>query len=257
MNIYFYLFLSGLALGSFFNVIIYRWSKGLSIVFPPSHCPHCKKNLKWYHNIPLVSYIFLKGRCAYCKKKISLRYPFVELLTACFFVYAYYKTKNIAEFIFYSFFTLTLIPLSFIDIEIKEIPDTLSLSLIIAGWIFSLFRINPFIDFKDSILSSFCGAGLLFLINEFYYKFTGREGLGMGDYKLMAGIGAFLGYKSFYTTLFLGSVFGISAFLLRAILKKLKKEEVNLNLTSEFPFGPFLSLGSLCYLYNWVVIKIF
>ncbi len=254
MTIYFFLFLIGLALGSFFNVIIYRWSRGLSIVYPPSHCPHCKKKLKWYHNIPLISYVFLKGRCAYCKEKISLRYPLVELITAILFLYAYLKADGLDTFIFYSFYTLILIPLSFIDLEIKEIPDSLSLSLIVAGWIFSFLGINPLLNFKMSLISSFSGAGLLFLINEFYYQFSKREGMGMGDYKLMAGIGSFLGYRSFYTVLFLASVFGIIAFLLLILFRK--KEKKHYGLTYELPFGPFLSLASLCYLYNWIRINI-
>ncbi len=249
----FFIFILGLCIGSFFNVVIYRWSKGLSIKNPLfSICPKCSKTLKWYHNIPVLSYIFLKGKCAYCGKPISLIYPLVEVLTAILLVLTYLKFNSYrwVTFLGFSFFVLILIPISFIDLKIKEIPDKLSLALIFIGWIFSLLEFNPFIDFKTSVLSGLAGIGLLFLINEIYYQFAKRDGIGMGDFKLMGGIGAFLGYKSFYWILVIASITGILAVLVISIFCKIKKTPQNFTLKTEIPFGPLLTLASLIYLLN-------
>jgi len=249
----FLIFVFGLCIGSFFNVVIYRWSKGLSIKNPIfSICPKCGKTLKWYHNIPLLSYLFLKGRCAYCKEPISPIYPFIELLTATLFVLTYLKFRSLGliPFLGFSFFVLSLIPISFIDFKVKEIPDTLSLGLIFAGWIFSLFGFNPFVDFEKSLISGLGGIGLLFLINEVYYLFSKKDGMGMGDFKLMGGIGAFLGYKSFYWILLIASLTGIFAFFGVYFWYRMKGVAKEIDLKTEIPFGPFLALSSLIYLFS-------
>lgn len=247
-----FIFLLGLCIGSFLNVIIYRWSKGLSIKNPLfSICPKCGKTLKWYHNIPVFSYLFLKGKCGYCKAPISIRYPLVELLTAFLLLFVYFKFKlhyGWITFLGFSFYILILIPISFIDLEIKEIPDKLSLSLIFAGLIFSLFGFNPLLNFETSLLSALAGIGLLFLINELYYQVSKKEGMGMGDFKLMGAIGAFLGYKSFYWILTIACLTGISVFLGIYFFYKIKGIYKELNLKTEIPFGPFLSLASLIFL---------
>jgi leader peptidase (prepilin peptidase)/N-methyltransferase len=246
------IFIFGLCIGSFFNVIIYRWSEGLSIRKPVfSFCPHCGNTLKWYHNIPLFSYLILKGKCAYCKEPISFIYPLVEILTATLLLLVYLKVKTLygwGAFLCFSFFTLILIPISFIDLKIKEIPDILTLGFIFLGWLFSLIGFNPQVDFITSLLSGLAGIGLLFLINELYYQFSGRDGMGMGDFKLMGGIGAFLGYKSFYWILIIASVTGILAFFGVWLWFRLKGELKELDLKTEIPFGPFLALASLIYL---------
>ncbi len=262
MIFYVWIFIIGLCIGSFLNVVIYRWSKNLSILKPFfSFCPKCKKTLKWYHNIPVISYILLKGRCAYCKEKISLKYPLIELLTAVLLTYTSIHFNihyNWTSFLVFSFYILVLIPITFIDLEIKEIPDKLSLSLILAGWFFALLRINPFLNFSTSLLSGLSGIGLLFLINEFYYHLSGRDGMGMGDFKLMGGIGAFLGYKSFYTVILIASLTGIFTFLGVNVYYKLKgKINREISLKTEIPFGPFLALGSIFYLFNWIRLSIF
>ena len=256
----FLIFIYGFCIGSFFNVLIFRWSRGLSIKNPIfSICPKCGKTIKWYHNIPLISYILLKGKCAHCKEPISLIYPFVELLTAFLFVLTYFKFKlyGWVPFLGFSFFVLNLVPISFIDLKIKEIPDMLSLSLIFAGWIFSLLGFNPFVNFETSILSGLAGIGLLFLINEIYYQFSKREGMGMGDFKLMGGIGAFLGYKSFYTILIVASLTGILAYLIVYFWYRLKGIPKKLDFKTEIPFGPFLALASLLYLLNLLKLEPF
>jgi len=251
----FIIFVFGLCIGSFLNVVIYRWSKGLSIKKPLfSFCPYCGKTLKWYHNIPLLSYLILKGKCAYCKAPISIIYPLVEILTAVFLLLVYLKFKSLygwGAFLCFSYFVVFLIPTTFIDLRIKEIPDFLSFGLILGGLIFSLINFNPLLNFGESLLSSLSGIGLLFLINEIYYQFSKRDGMGMGDFKLMGGIGAFLGYKSFYWILVLASFTGILAFLGVYLFYKFKGISKELNLKTEIPFGPFLALASLIYLFAY------
>ena len=251
----FIIFVFGLCIGSFLNVVIYRWSKGLSIKKPLfSFCPYCGKTLKWYHNIPLLSYLILKGKCAYCKAPISIIYPLVEILTAVFLLLVYLKFKFLygwGTFLCFSYFVVFLIPTTFIDLRIKEIPDFLSFGLILGGLIFSLINFNPLLNFGESLLSSLSGIGLLFLINEIYYQFSKRDGMGMGDFKLMGGIGAFLGYKSFYWILVLASFTGILAFLGVYLFYRFKGISKELNLKTEIPFGPFLALASLIYLFAY------
>ncbi len=251
-----FIFLGGLILGSFLNVVIYRLPLGKSIIYPGSHCPRCGTPLKWYHNIPILSFIFLKGRCAYCKEGISLQYPVVEFMSALLLVLIYINFKplyGMVTFLFLAFFGLNLLCLSFIDLAHKEIPDLLSFSLILSGWILALINKNPLhLSFTESLLSSFSGMGLLFFINETYYLFAKRDGLGMGDFKLMGGLGAYLGYKSFFNVLFYASLVGVMGFLLLQVYKKLKKEASASSgdlLKSEIPFGPFLSLGGIIYLF--------
>ncbi|MCS7279659.1 MAG: prepilin peptidase [Thermodesulfobacteriaceae bacterium] len=250
----------GLCLGSFFNVLIYRWSNRLSIFSPIfSFCPHCKNPIKWYYNLPIISYLWLKGKCKICKKPISPFYPLVEFLTSFLFLisYLYFKKYSFFTFLGFSFFVLILIPITFIDLKIREIPDKLSLVLIGWGWIFSLTGFNFLLDFKTSLISSLAGIGLLFLINEFYYQFSKREGIGMGDFKLMGGIGAFLGFESFFSIIFLASLSGVLAFLGFYLLNKIfKGKENKLEFKTEIPFGPFLSLASLVYLFGFKIEKI-
>ncbi|BAU22667.1 peptidase A24 [Caldimicrobium thiodismutans] len=252
----FFIFLIGLILGSFLNVVIYRLPQGKSLIFPASHCPKCETPLRWYHNIPLLSFLFLKGRCAYCKASISWQYPLVEFLSGLLLVLLYLKFKphyGVIVFSFFAFFGLNLLCLSFIDLFHKEIPDSLSFSLIFSGWILALLSKNPLsLSFLESLLSSFAGIGLLFFINELYYLLAKRDGLGMGDFKLMGGLGAYLGYKSFFNVLFFASLIGVVCFILMRIYQKLSREDLETSedlLKKEIPFGPFLSIAGLIYLF--------
>lgn len=251
-----FIFLVGLILGSFLNVVIFRLPQGKSLIFPASYCPKCETPLKWYHNIPLLSFLFLRGRCAYCKARISFHYPLVEFLSGLLLVLFYIKFKplyGILVFSFLAFFGLNLLCLSFIDLFHKEIPDRLSLSLIFSGWILAILSKNPLsLSFLESLLSSFSGMGLLFFINELYYLLAKRDGLGMGDFKLMGGLGAYLGYKSFFNILFLASLLGVASFILIRIYQKLSRQDLETNedlLKKEIPFGPFLSMAGLIYLF--------
>ncbi|MFN3921773.1 MAG: prepilin peptidase [Caldimicrobium sp.] len=247
-----FVFIFGLAIGSFLNVLIYRLPRGMSLLSPSSHCPHCKTKIKWYHNIPLLSFLFLKGRCAFCGEKISLQYPLVEILSAFLLVLIYLKfnpSEGVITFIFMSYLVLSLLSISFIDLRHKEIPDLLSIPLIFAGWILSLFGKNPFnLSIWESLISAFAGMGLLFFINELYYLIAKRESIGIGDFKLMGALGAFLGHQSFFNILFFASLFGVFAFVLVKFIKR--SFDLKESLREEIPFGPFLSLGALTYLFN-------
>jgi len=251
----FLVFIIGLCLGSFLTAVIYRLPKNEKIFFDRSKCPHCQNIIKWYHNIPLISFIFLRGRCAYCGKKISLIYPLVELLTAILLVLVYSKFyQGFLTFIFFTIYILIGITISFIDLKTKEIPDILSLPLFIFGITFSTLGYNPKVyGFELSLISGLAGIGLLFIINEIYYLLTKRDGLGMGDFKLMAGIGSYFSYYSFYYVLLYGSIFGVFAFFIWRIYQRLLNKEIIEEKTdllkTEIPFGPFLFIGSLFYLF--------
>ncbi len=235
-----YLFIFGACIGSFLNVCIYRLPEGKSIISPPSYCPKCKSKIKWYHNIPILSYIFLKGKCAYCNEKISIRYFVVEVLTGAFFVINFNYFGFSILFFKYTLFVCLLIIVIFTDLKYMIIPDEISIGGIIAGVIFSFFSND--INWWQSILGILIGGGVLYLVILIYYLFTKKEGMGGGDVKLLAMIGAFLGWKSIFFTIFVGSLIGT---LVAVPLMFIKKKGKN----SMIPFGPFLSIAGMIYLY--------
>jgi len=234
----------GLALGSFFNVCIYRIPRKESILFPPSHCVKCGERIKATDLIPVISYIILKGRCRNCKEKISPQYPVVEVLTATLFsllylIYGY----HIGYMIFLMLFASILIVVTFIDLEHKIIPDVIVLPGMFAGILInitgSLLRHdNPFISWSDCMLGILAGGLPLYLVGLIGTLITGREAMGGGDVKLMAMVGAFIGWKLVLLALFLGVLLGA---VIGVVIKAMSK---NQGLT-EIPFGPMLSAGSL------------
>ena len=234
-------FLFGLCLGSFLNVVIYRLPIGLSVVVPRSFCPFCGHSLSWYENIPLLSYLFQKGRCRRCSAKIPLRYPAVEFLAGALAFYLVAKFGLTAPaFIFYVF-SLLLLASSFIDLEHRIIPDELSLGGLLVGLALSPF--NPLVDPESAFLGALCGAGGLYLLGELYFWLRGREGLGGGDCKLLAMIGSFLGPKSLLPVVFLASLSGTLGALSIVLIKGRK-----ISGSTSLPFGPFLALGALLVL---------
>jgi leader peptidase (prepilin peptidase)/N-methyltransferase len=180
----------------------------------------------------------------------------VEILTAILFGINYVKFSPQVSFLAFLWslsFVLFLIPISFIDLEKKIIPDSLSLGLLFLGWLLAMLKINPFFGFKHSILSALSGIGLLFLVNELYYLVSQRDGMGMGDFKLMGAIGAYLGYESFYSIILSASIIGILAFVGYFLYKRFFKKSTEMPselMKFEIPFGPFLCLGALLYLYD-------
>lgn len=239
----------GAVVGSFLNVCIARIPNGESIVAPPSHCPKCKAAIPFYDNIPLLSYLILHGRCRSCHERITARYFFVELLMAGLSL-ALFSRFGLGFFFFGTLvFVAALVVISFIDLDIRIVPDVISLPGIILGLALSI--IGYFlIDNRPSIMPSpvssilgiLAGGGFLLATAWIYEKITGIEGLGGGDIKLLAMIGAFLGWPSIPITLFfaslVGSIVGLGCMLLTGAGRRLA-----------LPFAPFLCSGAVLFIF--------
>ncbi|GLI53332.1 prepilin peptidase [Thermodesulfovibrio yellowstonii] len=235
----------GLIVGSFLNVCIYRIPRKISIIKPASFCPACGNSIKLWHNIPVLSFILLKGKCDYCGSRISFRYSFVEILNGIFYVLAYLSFGLTPYLLFILIFISAMIVVSFIDLDFQIIPDQISIPLIFIGFIFSLFShgYTGFVsDFKESLLGIVVGGGSLLIVS-----IISKGGMGGGDIKLNAAVGAFLGWKAALLTIFIGSLAGSIVGII--IFKKTGNRKI--------PFGPFLSIGALICLFlgekilNW------
>jgi leader peptidase (prepilin peptidase) / N-methyltransferase len=242
-------FIFGAIVGSFLNVCIARIPNGESVIHPPSHCPKCNVPIPFYDNIPLVSYLFLKARCRACGERISFRYFVVELLMASLSVALYYQFGLSLAFAVGFVFIAALIVISFIDLDVRIVPDVISLPGIVAGLVFSVvgrYVIGDPFELVPSPLSSLigilAGGGFLLALAWAYESFTGVEGMGGGDIKLLAMIGAFLGWPAIPLTLFFsslgGSVVGLTAMLIKGVGRRYA-----------LPFAPFLCLGAILYLF--------
>ncbi len=235
----------GLCLGSFLNVCIHRLPKGESIAHPRSRCPGCEKLITWYDNIPLVSFLFLRGQCRYCHQKISYRYPAIELLTMLlsYFTYLHYPEPKV-YLLYFLFLVCPLIVIAFIDLDHQIIPDVISLPGIIAGYIVTILlrKVSILDNIYWSSLGVLAGGGSLFLISWLYLKLRKQEGLGGGDVKLAAMLGAFFGWKGVLISLFFASSLGS---LIGVVYLRLSKKDFQ----ATIPFGPFIVLGSLIYFY--------
>ncbi len=247
--LYLFVFVIGALVGSFLNVCIVRIPNGESIVHPSSHCPHCKTPIPAYCNIPLLSYVLLHGRCRSCRERISPRYFVVEFLMALLAVTLFGWFGLGFSFVVSFLFVAALIVISFIDLDVRIVPDVISLPGIILGLAFSIIGYFFYYDQLDviptpisSIIGIFAGGGFLLATAWAYEKFTGVEGMGGGDIKLLAMIGAFLGWPSIPITLFiaslLGSIIGIGGMLLTGAGRRMA-----------LPFAPFLCSGALIYLF--------
>ncbi len=225
----------GACLGSFVNVLIHRLPRGESIVRPGSRCPACGRPIRPWENVPLISFALLRGRCRGCREKISWRYPAVEGLTAAGYVLFYLADGPGAllarDLVLFSL----LVPITFIDIDHRIIPDSLSLGGLVAGLLLSLL---PGADWKGSLAGGVIGGGVLYGTAVAYEKVTGREGMGGGDVKLIAMIGAFLGWRGVLLTIFLGSLLGVAGGLLA-----MRRGDDGLK--TAIPFGPYLCAAAL------------
>ena len=230
----------GAMVGSFLNVCIYRLPKEESIIWPRSHCPACKKMIRFYDNIPLISYLLLRGRCRYCKGPISLQYPLVEGVTALSSLFLIIKFGPSLSYLFYFAFVAALIAITVIDLYHQIIPDGISLPGIGVGLLASL--VIPQITFFNSLMGILLGGGSLFLVATLYEWIFKREGMGGGDVKLLAMIGAFLGWKAVILTILLSSLIGSITGILIMILK-------GKDFKYAIPFGPFLSMGAVIALF--------
>ncbi len=241
----FYFFLSsvfilGTVIGSFLNVCIYRIPAGKSIVSPPSACPHCGHRIRWFQNVPILSYIILGGKCASCRTGISLRYPAVEALTGLLFALVLYYFGFSAATLVYWLLLAALVVITFIDLDHQIIPDVISLPGIVIGFIGSFFV--PWLSWLDSFLGIVVGGGVLLLIAWIYEKMAKREGMGGGDIKLLGMLGAFLGWKAVLPVIFIASLVGS---LIGVPLMLLQKGDTKLAI----PFGPFLAFSATVYLF--------
>jgi len=251
-------FILGALWGSFLNVCIVRIPHEQSVVFPASHCPHCQRGLSWYENIPLFSYLFLRGQCRTCHQKISSRYFWVELLTAGLGLLTYYYlTPWPLALLYFLLLVCPLVVLSFIDLEHQILPNVITLPGVLVGlgvrqahlYILHITE-GPLLNLNklmlqalvDSCMGVLVGAGTLFLLSVFYQKIRKREGLGFGDVKLAAMLGAFFGWKPVFVIFLVASITGSIVGLIYILFSKK-------DLKAAIPFGPFLALGALFHLY--------
>ena len=234
-----FIFISGLCIGSFLNVCIYRLPASKSIVHPRSMCSNCGTLIASYDNIPILSYLWLKGRCRHCRTKISLRYPMVELLGGLFALGTYLKFGLTIEALIYYLFFAALIVVTFIDLDHRIIPDVITLPGI--PICFAAGFALPTITYKDALLGILIGGGSLYVIAWAYDRITKKEGMGGGDIKLLAMIGAIVGWQGVLFTIFVASLVGTLAGL--AVMLQSRK-----GLKLAVPFGPFLSIGSITYI---------
>ncbi|MFH1458546.1 MAG: prepilin peptidase [Candidatus Omnitrophota bacterium] len=250
-------FIFGSIVGSFLNTCIHRMPGGESVVWPRSYCPKCKKKIRGYDNIPIASYIILRGRCRFCKERISLRYFIVELLTAAMFLVVFNHFGLSYDFFFYMVLVCSLIVATFVDIAHRIIPDEISVGGLILGFILSSVRgitLGPFAFNYRPLLNSFlgiiAGGGILYLtgfvFDLVYFKLLKKppiqgetQSMGGGDIKLLAMIGAFLGWQKALLVFFLSPFLGACVGIINLLVKK----------DHTIPYGPFLSLSAILVLF--------
>lgn len=256
--------LMGLCIGSFLNVCIYRLPSGQTIADPPrSQCPDCGHPIRFYDNIPVISFLMLGGRCRSCSKPISLRYPTVESLSALFALAAYMKFGFSAEALIYYVFISALLVVTFIDIDHQIIPNVISLPGIPLFFLASFVerhhigffkilpdRVAPYaihlpvpVMTLNAVLGIVAGGGILYLVAWGYFLLTRKEGMGGGDIKLLAMIGALIGWEGVLFTIFVGSAVGTLAGVV--LLARYRMVDTKLRI----PFGPFLSTGAILYVF--------
>jgi leader peptidase (prepilin peptidase)/N-methyltransferase len=238
--LYVLIFAFGAVVGSFLNVCIHRLPGDESVVFPASHCPHCRVPIRPYDNIPLLSYVVLRGRCRSCAESISSRYPVVELLGGIAAVAAVAALGLSAHALLAFAFLCALVVITFIDFDHQIIPDAISLPGIGVGFAAALVLGDP--RWSASLAGILLGGGLLWGVAEGYHWLTGREGMGGGDIKLLAMIGAFLGWQAVPVTLMIASLFGTAVGVTLMIAQRRDSR-------TAIPFGPFLAVGATCALF--------
>ena len=243
--------LLGLIVGSFVNVLIHRLpvmilasednpASDFNLMTPRSHCPHCHQSLQWFELIPLFSYVFLKGRCRHCAQSISMRYPAVELVTAALFLLCLHQYGFRLQALVACFFCATLLALAWIDAETFLLPDILTQALLWVGLIGSALSLTH-TPLMQSLGGAVLGYGILWLISWGFEKLAGKEGMGQGDLKLLAGLGAWVGVWSLLPLILLASISG----LIFGIVQKFRGQ---LGHNGHFAFGPFLALsGFACF----------
>lgn len=238
--------LSGIIVGSFINVIIYRLPlilKGeiLSLSFPASHCPQCKTPVKFHHLVPVIGWLMLRGRCAHCSVRISARYPLIELLTGGLFTLAILRFGVTPQGMGVVLALIFLIPLFFIDLDTFLLPDRLTLSFLIMALGGGLSGYGM-VSVQESVLAAAAGFGIPWLLNRLNHWRYGRDGMGMGDMKLFAALGAWTGLEGLFQIMLIASLIALISALLLLRLKRGKA----------FPFGPYMVIATLAWVFYFV-----
>lgn len=270
-------FLWGVIWGSFFNVVIHRLPDGKSLSTPASHCPHCGNSLKAWHNIPIVSWLVLRAKCGFCTAPISIRYPLVEAVTGLLSMAIWVLVMQtdggalasevgplalVGPFLLLFAFMGALVVITFIDLDLQIIPHAITLPFIVAGPIASLW-LEPVtgLTWSHSILGAILGGGIIWLIIEAYFWVRKREGMGGGDFMMLAMLGSWLGFECLVFILLAASLQGLAAAGLLLMGPKVPEssdvpmeegagEEVDESFRYQaIPFGPFLALGGLEWLF--------
>jgi len=239
----FLVFFLGIVLGSFANVCIHRLPKNKQVIIGRSFCPKCKKKINWYDNLPLVSFLILNMKCRNCNKKISSRYFIAELITGITFLIIFLNFNSLVTLIFLCVLSLILIMIFFIDLENFIIPDVLNFSIMFLALLKNFLpNLNTsFVqEINQSIIGGIVGYLSIWVIIFLYKTIKKIDGMGLGDAKLMAGIGLLFGWQSIPFVLFISSVLGL-IFVIPSLLSKRK------NMRSEIPFGPFIIASSIVY----------
>lgn len=252
MILHFFAAVLGAVVGSFLNVVILRLPVGESIVFPGSRCPRCEAAIAWYDNIPVLSYLVLRGRCRHCRAAISGQYPLVEALMALLSWGLFVRFGIGAAFVVYFVFAAALLAVIFIDFHHQIIPDVISLPGIVLG-VGAAF-VNPYVTWQDALIGVAAGGGIFYAVAGGYYLVTKRAGMGGGDIKLLAMIGAFLGWQAvpfvIFASALTGTVVGVWAMARQGKGGK-----------TVVPYGPFLSLAAYGYLFFreeiWYAVRVY
>jgi len=242
VDLIFVIILGGLW-GSFANVCIYRIPVNKSVVSGRSFCPNCNKLITWKDNIPVISFLLLNGKCRNCKKKISPQYIIAELITIIYFLYVYYLFGITITTLLFFILGLSFVIIFFIDLKHYIIPNVLTFSLMIIGFLKSFDpNLNPiFPNFINSLIGGIFGYLIIWSIIYFYKQVRNKEGMGLGDAKLLSAIGFWFGWISIPFVIFLSSIIAL-LFVIPSLMKKSKK------LSSQIPFGPYIIIGTLIYL---------
>ena len=235
-----FVFMFGAIVGSFLNVCIHRLPLGKSIVYPPSACPQCERRIKAYDNIPILSYLLLMGRCRNCGLSIPFRYPLVELITALTALAVKTRFGLTGEGLFLFVFMAALIVIVFIDIDYRIIPDTITLPGIVITFLAAVFIKDT--AWTASLVGILFGGGSLYAVAVVYKLLTGVDGMGGGDIKLLAMIGAWCGWMGVFFTILVSSAVGtLVGFAIMFVYHK--------NMKVAIPYGPFLALGAILYIF--------
>lgn len=250
MDILLSIFVLGLIIGSFLNVVIFRVPRKLSVVYPArSYCPKCSATLSWFENIPVLSWLLLGGKCRHCKIPISGQYPLVELLSGAFAVLTFIRFDATPTALVVYLLCATLVAISFIDLEFRIIPNVISLPGMTFGLILGIasqytgaFSWPITSGLIDSLVGFLIGGGVFYFIAWIYYLVTKKIGLGGGDIKLLGMTGAILGWESVPQTIVVGSIIGSVVGIAAMIVNKTGRN-------TEIPFGPWLSLGAVLYIF--------